>query len=102
MKNTNGTTSGCPAWCIEEHDNLNPREHNIHMGPAHDLSHLFDPNIGEGTSTASIARTQMPNNASYYVGVTIDAELRADELDAFASEFERLAEAFRNAAELTK
>jgi len=96
------TTSEHPEWCIEEHDNLNPIEHNIHMGEAHDLSHLFITGVGEGTASASVRPIQMDSGAIVHLDVSVETELRLDELEACAAEFERLAASIRNAAELTQ
>jgi len=100
MSKITSNEATCPDWCIEEHDNLNPIEHNIHMGEAHDLSHLFIPGVGEGTASASFSPIQMDSGAIVHLEVSVETELRLDELEACAAEFDRLASEIRSFAKV--
>lgn len=93
------TAASCPKWCVEVHDSLNPLADNIHMSADVDLSHIFIPGAGDGSASADIRRIIHRGVEGLYLDVSIETEMKLKDVEAVATEFDRLAAAIRQFSE---
>lgn len=65
-----------------------------------DLEHVWNRNIGEGESGGTITPTIVDGAPGFYLSVSYEAEVKLEDAELCAQEFERLASEIRNYAQL--
>lgn len=91
----------CPEWCVEVHDEINPVSEGFHAGePDPRIEQVWDRTIGTEGSTADGFLRVMTLEGIPYLSLSLEVcdELRRDEVEAAAQQYERLAQLLRDSA----
>ena len=98
MKKNTSTNTKCPEWCIDTHDWTNPLEDSWHRANEQRLDHVFNQDIGNGISTASVTQQLIESKPIFSLYVNVEDEIDIQDAEQTALQFDRLAASIRRFA----